>query len=75
MHWDAFGYRRFAPSFGISLGAKWNRFSLALDYHGNLTRTITRDAGVYNQIVHPIKTGFYSQGIFVKATITGFKIR
>jgi hypothetical protein len=72
---DAFGYRRFAPSFEFAMGAKWNRFALNLSYQFNIARTFTRDAGEYSQVIQPYKTGISAHQLFGKLSYTAFKIR
>jgi hypothetical protein len=75
IRWDAFGYQRFAPSFEFAIGAKWNRLALNLGYQSNIARTFTRDAGEYDQVIHPFKTGILAHQLFGKLSYTVFKIR
>jgi hypothetical protein len=74
-NWDSFGYRRFAPSFEFAMGAKWNRLALSLGYKFNIARTFTRDAGEYDQVVQPFKTGILVHQLIGKLSYTAFKIR
>jgi len=74
-NWDAFGYRRFAPSFEFDIGVKWNRLALDLGYSSNIARTFTRDAGEYDQVIYPFKTGILTHQLFGKLSYTAFKIR
>lgn len=74
-NWHAFGYSRFIPGLAISAGMKWKRLSLNFEYASNIARTFTRDAGTYQQVIHPSKTGIRSDGIFLSAAYTVLKIR
>lgn len=74
-NWDAFGYRRFAPSFEFAIGAKWKRLALSSGFQSNIARTFTRDAGEYDQVTHPFKTGLLAHQFFGKLSFTAFKIR
>lgn len=75
MHWNSYGYKRLAPGITLSLGIKWRRFSLDFGGVTNLTRTMIRNLGTYDQVVYPIKTGFFGKGLFVKTAFTLFKLK
>lgn len=73
MHWNAFGYHRFSPNVAFLVGVKWKRLSIDFGGVANVARSTIRNAGTYDRIVHPIKTGFFSQGIYIKTAVTLFK--
>jgi hypothetical protein len=73
--WSTYGYKRFAPNFELAIGAKWDRLALQFAFQSNIARTITRDAGEHDQVVHPFKTGIFSQQFFGMLSFTAFKIR
>lgn len=75
MHWNSYGYERFSPGIAFSLGVKWKRLSLNLGGTTNIARSTTRDAGTYERIVHPIKTGFFGKGFFIKTSFTLIKLK
>lgn len=75
LNWNALGYKRFMPSASLSLGVKWKRLTLSAGGMTNLCRAMTRSPGTYDQIVYPIKTGFFGKGFFVKTTFTLIKLR
>lgn len=75
VHWNAFGYKRFIPSASLSLGAKWKRLTLSVGGMTNLYRAMIRNPGTYDQVVYPIKTGFFGKGFFLKTTFTLIKLR
>ncbi|WP_157504995.1 hypothetical protein [Dyadobacter beijingensis] len=75
MHWDSYGYKRFAPGGIFSLGMKWKRLSLDVGGMTNLSRTMVRNPGTYDSVFYPIKTGFFGRGLFVKTSFTLFKFK
>ncbi|MET7259389.1 hypothetical protein [Dyadobacter fermentans] len=75
MHWNSYGYKRFSPSVAFLLGAKRKRLSLSFGGIMNIARSTIRDAGTYERIVHPIKTGFFGKGFFVKTSFTLIKLK
>ena len=75
VNWNAFGYKHFVPGVSLSLGAKWKRLTLSLGGMTNLARSMIRNPGTYNQVVHPIKTGFFGKGFFIKTSFTLIKVK
>lgn len=75
INWNAFGYKRFVPGVSLSFGVKWKRLTLSFGGMTNLARTIIRNPGTYDQVVHPIKTGFFGKGFFVKTSFTLIKLK
>lgn len=75
MNWNAFGYKRFIPGVALSLGVKIDRLMLSIGGMTDLGRTMIRNPGTYNQVVHPIKTGFFGKGFFVKTSFTLIKLK
>ncbi|MGG7663812.1 hypothetical protein [Dyadobacter sp. BHUBP1] len=73
MNWNAFGYKRFIPGVSLSLGVKIDRLMLSIGGMTSLGRSMIRNPGTYNQVGHPIKTGFFGKGFFVKTSFTLIK--
>lgn len=75
LDWDAIGYKQFVPGASVSLGAKWKRLTLSLGGVTNLARAMIRNPGTYDQVVYPIKTGFFGKGLFIKTSFTLIKLK
>jgi hypothetical protein len=64
--WHAYGYNRFVPTVSTSLGLKFNRITLTIDYNRDIYRAFTRGIGEYFGIEKNVKTGILRQGLSAK---------